>query len=382
MSARGIRVAHVTDAMGGGVVTSLGGMARAQAADPAYERVDVAWVRRPITPTRDELAEVCGPQVGLLELSESLGADRFAALVRFLGRSLARRDYDVVHLHCSRTGFLGRVLAAGTGARGVVYTPHGLAFSHGHSPRASEVYRRLEQAGARLRPGFVAVSPSEAATIAGAIPWARTEVVANSVDAAALGALGDRTPWTGERPARVMHVGRLAAPKAPEVYAAALAALAADLTGRGLPAPQATWIGGGEHEFPADLGVEVTGWVEPHEVRERLAEADLLLFTSQGEGLPMVILEAMALGVPVVASRVVGVSDLVDDGRTGLLGGDADELARHAAAVLADPGLQQRLADAGRAEVAAHYDTRDWAQRLRAAYGRLVPGLPAGPAQP
>jgi glycosyltransferase involved in cell wall biosynthesis len=88
-----------------------------------------------------------------------------------------------------------------------------------------------------------------------------------------------------------------------------------------------------------------------------IGAADALVLTSFMEGLPVVLMEALALNVPVVASRVAGVPELVEDGVTGLLVTPAD-WSEFAAALLrleADPVLRQRLAMAGHQRVAAEF---------------------------
>jgi glycosyltransferase involved in cell wall biosynthesis len=76
------------------------------------------------------------------------------------------------------------------------------------------------------------------------------------------------------------------------------------------------------------------------------------------EGIPVVLIEAMASGVPVVASRLSGIPELVVDGESGLLAGagDAQELAKALESLYKQPALRQRLAEAGRRKVQAEFD--------------------------
>jgi glycosyltransferase involved in cell wall biosynthesis len=93
-------------------------------------------------------------------------------------------------------------------------------------------------------------------------------------------------------------------------------------------------------------------------VAEALRHADLLVAPSLSEGLPVVIMEALASGVPVVASAVDGIPELVRDGETGCLVPPSDQqaLADGVKQLLADPYLRQRMGDAGRQLVAKEYD--------------------------
>ena len=81
-----------------------------------------------------------------------------------------------------------------------------------------------------------------------------------------------------------------------------------------------------------------------------MAAADAVCLASDAEGVPMAILEAMALGRPVVATDVGGVSEAVESGVTGLLVPTNDEAALAAAflELVADPGLRRRLGEKGR----------------------------------
>lgn len=93
-------------------------------------------------------------------------------------------------------------------------------------------------------------------------------------------------------------------------------------------------------------------------VADALRHADLLVVPSLSEGLPVVIMEALASGVPVVATAVDGIPELVLDGETGRLVSPSDPqaLADGIAQLLQDPGLCQRMGDAGRRLVATEYD--------------------------
>jgi glycosyltransferase involved in cell wall biosynthesis len=107
-------------------------------------------------------------------------------------------------------------------------------------------------------------------------------------------------------------------------------------------------------------------------VARMLAESDVAVLashqTSRGkrEGIPVALMEAMASGVPVVATRISGIPELVEDGRTGYLvaPGDSAALARAVQTLAADAGLRDRMGQAGREKVIAEFDLRANAARL------------------
>lgn len=114
----------------------------------------------------------------------------------------------------------------------------------------------------------------------------------------------------------------------------------------------------------------------PHELYRAM---DLYVLSSLSEGLPNVLLEAMAMGVSVVATRIGGVPRLVSHEENGVLiePGSVDELAGALTRMLADPALRDRMGRAGRATIEARYSFQARMQKIIALYDDLV-----GPAAP
>lgn len=105
-----------------------------------------------------------------------------------------------------------------------------------------------------------------------------------------------------------------------------------------------------------------------------IGAADVLAHTSTREGLPLVLLEAMARGVPIVAVAATGVSDLIQNGVTGLLVGERSPTAITAALehMLADEALRRRVADGARAYVADHHSFETMVDEHVGVYGRAI----------
>jgi glycosyltransferase involved in cell wall biosynthesis len=139
-------------------------------------------------------------------------------------------------------------------------------------------------------------------------------------------------------PPEILFVGRLAPEKGIHELAAAARGLNLVVAGDG---PM-------RHLVPDALG-----FVPHAEVERLLARAAVVVLPSHREGLPMVLLEAMARGRAVVATPVGGIPSLVEGGVTGLLvpPGDADSLRHAIERLLADPDLRRRLGEAARARV-------------------------------
>jgi glycosyltransferase involved in cell wall biosynthesis len=115
-----------------------------------------------------------------------------------------------------------------------------------------------------------------------------------------------------------------------------------------------------------------------HDVPAYLRAADVFVLPSRREGLPVALLEAMACGLPCVASRLPGSTDtIIDDGVNGVLTppGDAGALAAAIASLLSDPARARRLGAAARATITHRFSSGTIADRWLDAYD-VIPGLP------
>ena len=115
--------------------------------------------------------------------------------------------------------------------------------------------------------------------------------------------------------------------------------------------------------------VRITGWIGSEQVRDEIVAARALVLPSFAEGLPVVIMEAMALCRPVISTYVAGIPELVHDAETGWLApaGDIDALARAIeACIAASPEQLARMGEAARARVLERHDIDREARKLRA----------------
>ncbi len=300
-------------------------------------------------PFLDLLDQADVPYRSLPALGRALRPDRDAAAACQLARALRRWRPDVLSLHSSKAGALGRIVAPTLGLR-PLYTAHGWAFTEGVPARAARRYRALERWLARL-PGVIVNVCEHERVIALAAGVGRAgdhTVVHNGVPERP-----DVPPaQPGREPARLAMVARFEAPKDHATLFQALARLDAGLSwhltllGDGPGRPQA-------EALTARLGlrerVQFLGAVS--DVAPELARAQALVLTSRWEGFPRSILEAMRAGLPVVASAVGGVHEAVSDGVTGFVTAPTDVAANAAALarLLADPRLREQMGEAGRA---------------------------------
>jgi glycosyltransferase involved in cell wall biosynthesis len=284
------------------------------------------------------------------------------------------------------TGFLTNLIARRVGARNhaavvnLVQVVPGAALLDGGSRVTSAVRTLIDRASRRSVSRFVAVSEAvETELIADKVAASRITVIPNGVEIlqlrrAASSALG---PKPDEARARVGFVGRLEQIKGCEFFIRAAALLAADH-----PSVSFVVAGTGSRErvlrmMAADLGiadrVEFLGHVES--VAPLLAALDVVVVPSLSEASGLTAIEALALGVPVVASRVGGLPDVVVHEETGLLvaPGDSEGIARAVARLLGDPALVQTLAAAGARWVEERFTMERMIDGYLRLYGSLVP---------
>ncbi|MCB9915492.1 MAG: glycosyltransferase [Planctomycetes bacterium] len=269
----------------------------------------------------------------------------------------------LVHTHSSKAGALGRTAARLAGVPRRVHTPHTLAFLFEgmFGPRKRRLFHAVEKRLAASTDRLVAVSESEAETFrrSGVVDPAKVRVVPNGIDPAPFeGAAPHALAELGLDPARVTFavVGLLNVAKGHDL---ALDALAAP----GNEAAQLLFAGHGALEGElraraAALGVaqRVAFLGFRADVPRLLASADALLLPSRWEGMPYIVLEAMAAGLPVLATPVDGAKDLVRDGATGWLAGAVDARAlalRLRDALDAGPEARRALGARGRERLRA-----------------------------
>ena len=126
------------------------------------------------------------------------------------------------------------------------------------------------------------------------------------------------------------------------------------------------------HTLGVATSVTFTGYRS--DILDILATLDLFVLPSLWEGLPNALLEAMAAGLPVVATAVGGTPEVVVDGVTGFLvpPRDPQALADAILRLLRDPELRQRMGEAGRARVAAHFSIEQMVHKTEALYEQLL----------
>jgi glycosyltransferase involved in cell wall biosynthesis len=301
------------------------GFLRDAAGSAGVRYVQLRHLRRPLHPLHDVLA------LGELFL-------------------LFRRERPlVVHANSSKAGVLGRLAAVAARVPVRFFTVHGWAFT-AHRGLAATAYLWADRLMSAFTTTTICVAHGElsAGVRARTCRPDRTVVIHNGVPLDV-----PRRPSRDTTPVTLLSVGRLRAPKDFLTLVRAMAALEPGLAGLRIAGdgPERAALADEVARLGLESTVELLG--TRTDVAELLAGADVFVLSSDSEGLPMSVLEAMAAGLPVVASAVGGVPEAVRDGETGTLvpPGDSAALAHALRRLVSDPALRDRLGEAGRRRV-------------------------------
>ncbi|MCE9635482.1 MAG: glycosyltransferase family 4 protein [Planctomycetes bacterium] len=291
-------------------------------------------------------------------------------------REIARLapGHDVIHAHAAKAGALARLAAGGVP---VVYAPHGLYFTY-HAPGSirHRVWRAIERRLASRTAIFHCVSPTEADTCveAGLCDRSRAVVVPNPVPH--LPAVRAPEVMAGDDGPIVLMAARFADPKDPITFLRAAARVDPSLRARFV------LVGTGPDEKIVRQWAERPSggrcWVLTPlpEVRTLLARTRVAVLSSRSEAMPLFLLEALAEGVPAVASDLPGCRDASGDAALYVPPGDPEAMAASIERLLRDAALHADLSAKARAR-APQFDEERWLDGIVAMYEKAkVPAAP------
>lgn len=346
----GPRVLHVVEAFGGGVADAISSFVNATAHG---EHHLLYALREGITVEPAIFAQFASTT----RLPD--GQLRRIAAVR---AARHRLEPDIVHAHSSFAGFYVRT-AISRHRTPVVYSPHCFSFERGDISATTRVaFHIIERVLAPNTSAFAACSERELALARG-LGRRPAQLIVNVARIANSDAAPAVTRQEGD-PLTISMTGRLA----PQKGIATFARLAREMTERGVDV-RMVWVGGGETALAGplhDSGVEVTGWLDPHDVKERLRVSGLYVHTAEWEGFPVGLLEAVALGVPsLVLARPYA------EGLPKEMTAPETRLADRVALLADDITARRQLAAVNAAALADHTDQAQ-SQQLTSLYERVT----------
>jgi len=302
-----------------------------------------------------------------------------------LAKLIREHPFDLIHAHASKPGFLARIAALGTGIP-VLYSPHCFAFHDGAGRMTILIASFLERLAAFFTTRFVVVSDGER-ELACQYRVGRQEqitVIQTGIDPAPFRLPVDISYLKASLGIPVSapvigSVGRLSTQKAPSDFVRV-----AEAVHRSKPEAHFVWIGDGPlEEEVRDLSTALQldsaiHWLgQRSDVHQLLHVFDCLLLTSHWEGFPLVVLEAMAAGVPVAATDILGTRELIQHGVNGWLAPvrDAESLAAFVLDLLSNPSKADAFRQASHARIEHEFTRTRMLAMIRNLYEEVAIGM-------
>ncbi len=359
------------------VITRLAefGGAQLHARDLAAAMQHAGWqvvvVTGALGPVSDTARQAGLEVVHLPELCREIAPLRDLRSTLALARLFRSRNIDLVCAHSSKAGIVARIAARLSG-RPAVFTAHGWAFTDGIPARTAALYRVIERAVGRITDHVICVSENDRriGLAARAVVPSRMTTVHNGMPDIPL---APRPPHHG--PLQIIQVARFSDQKNHALLLRALAGLTGHdwhlaLAGGGDDGPM--------RQLAAELGIasRIDFLGERADVPDLLAQSDLACLATNWEGFPLVCVEAMRAGLPLVVNAVGGTAEAIVEGETGFSVPRDDVAAFRArlAHFLQNPSEVARMGQAARQRFEREFTFARMASRTFDVYGRVLAG--------
>ncbi len=359
------------------VITRLAefGGAQLHARDLAAEMQRNGWhpviVTGALGPVSESAVAMGLEVVHLPELRREISVLQDVLATRALTRLFRARGIDLVCAHSSKAGILARVAARLAGCR-AIFTAHGWAFTDGIPERTAALYRVIERAVGRFSDHVICVSENDRhiGLAARVLPPERMTTVHNGIfDMPAV----LRAPRPHGATLRLIQISRFN----PQKNHALLLHALSGLTSRNW---HLSLAGGGDdgpiRELAAKLGLSdrISFLGERADVPDLLAQSDVACLATNWEGFPLVCLEAMRAGLPLVVNDVGGTAEAIVEGETGFaVPRDDVEAFRARLAYLMDhPSELARMGEAARRRFESEFRFDRMAKRTFDIYAAVL----------
>lgn len=303
-----------------------------------------------------------------------------------MARIFAQLGPDIVHTHSSKAGVIGRLAARLAGVPIVIHTIHGMSFNRTQPRRIQTAYKWAERLCAELSDSIVCVADAMAAQSLDAgvgrqeqYVTIRSGMETGQFDPSQYDAAAIRSQWGfASSDVVVGTVARLFENKGYEQLIEVIG-----IAAQRDPRLKFVWVGDGAHRerYEDELRrrklrdrVMLTGLIPPANMPRVLAGVDLLAHTSQWEGLPRAVVQALLMGKPAVSFAIDGAPEVIVPGVTGELAtlGDTSAFADAILSLAADANRRMAYGQAGRERCLVPFDRRTMVAELAALYDRLL----------
>ena len=306
------KILYIVEAMGGGVFTYIVDLANELA--NTYDMY-IAYAVRKQTPVN--YRDYFDKRVHLIEVKNfgrAIDPVKDTAAFFEVKKIAAAINPDVIHLHSSKAGAIGRVAFSGKKIP-VFYTPHGYSFlMENYQPIKRTIFKAIESVCAKRKCTTISCSVGEHRETLKLTK--RATYVNNGINMNELQEIIDST-GTEEHPFTVFTLGRICYQKNPILF---------NQIAEALPDFRFVWIGDGELRGELKSpNIIVTGWTERATAIKYAVNADVFLLASRWEGLPISLLEAMYMRKACVVSNVIGNRDVIHNNKNGFVCSEAGE---------------------------------------------------------
>lgn len=354
MSEKKKKILYIVEAMGGGVFTYI-----VELANELVNEYDmyIAYAVRPQTPSNYK--EYFDDRIHLIEVknfTRSIGAQKDVKAF-FEIREIAKEiQPDVIHLHSSKAGVLGRWAFNGHKVP-LFYTPHGYSFlmaNYGSVKR--NIFKMIESISAKRY--CTTISCSEGEHLETLKMTKRATYVNNGINMEALDNIIKQIP-VQQHEFTVFTLGRICYQKNPVLF---------NKIALALPEVKFLWIGDGElREELTASNIEITGWVDRQTALEKSVNADVFMLTSSWEGLPISLLEAMYMKKLCIVSDVIGNHDVIHNNSNGFVCNNVEQFVN--AIQIGKKEFNDKMITTAYMNIVNQYNTKIMAKEYAQIYG-------------
>ena len=319
-------------------------------------------------------------RVIVLKMAHDIEPSSDIKVERTLRRIIKQVKPDIVYAHSSKAGAFARIADLGLNNK-IIYNPHGWAFNMQQSAKKKEMYKWVEKISAHFCDKIVCISDAEreSALREKICKPSKLQVIYNGID---LEEIEKTTPMSRDQLGIpddafvVGMVGRLSKQKAPDTFVKA-----AKLIKEKIHNAFFLMVGDGElcdqienliNQYDLGSSFLITGWVDNPTAYMKIMNVGMLL--SRWEGFGLVLPEYMACGVPIVATNVDAIPNIIQDGINGMLV-DKDDYHKAVDAVdrlFKQPDLTSSLVKNAKNIVKTKFDGKRVAQNTELLYKELI----------
>jgi glycosyltransferase involved in cell wall biosynthesis len=315
-----LKVVHVIEALGGGVYTYFRDMSHCFGDEEITKDISTTIIyssnRKEIDPEKIESEFSKGVSLIKIDMVREISPIQDFKSILHLRKELHKLNPDIIHLHSSKAGVLGRIACFLLFRRKkIFYTPHGYSFLRADvSNLTKKIFWTIEKSFQYLFGGTTIACGDTEYEIAKKI--GKSRLIRNGIN---IEEIKQHQIFHQNTKLTIGIVGRTTFQKNPNLF---------NQIALRFPDFNFVWIGDGElNSLLTAPNIRITGWsLNRNEVLKELSALDIYIQTSLWEGLPIAVLEAMAMKKPVLATNIIGNKDIVVPNETGFLFDNIEEL--------------------------------------------------------